>query len=191
MGSETLSHFTSKKDYRTAVLFGDGAGAVVVERSGQDHHGIIDVVWHANGNDTDLVIPAGGSRQPLTAELLADDKHMIQMDDKRVFGFAIAVCANVIEALMKRNDLTWPDVDWIVPHQANKRIIEAVARRLDVPLEKFIINIHQYGNTSSASIPIALAEAVNNGVIQRGDRVLLAAFGAGFTWGGCYLVWGR
>src|SRR6267143_180408 len=177
-------------DRATAVLFGDGAGVVLVEMSEDDEVGVFEHVCHMDGEGaTALYIPAGGSRITSSAESVAQRRHFVVQDGATVFKAAVVGMAEVTEELLKRADLTLEDVAWMVPHQANRRIIEAVARRLGLPLERVVINLDRYGNTVAATIPLCLSEWHDDGRLAYGDRVVLAAFGAGFTSGAVYLRW--
>ncbi len=146
----------------------------------------------ADGSGADLIItPAGGSRKPATAETVAARQHYLQMAGNEVFRFAVRILGKSVEKALEGTGLTIHDLDYVSPHQANIRIIEAAARRLDMPMERMICNIHKYGNTSAASIPLALDEAVKDGRIKDGDLIALVAFGSGMTWGSSIIRWGK
>src|SRR5216684_8122500 len=189
IGAETLSRFLNFKDRTTCVLFGDGAGAVVVEASNASV-GIESVVLHSEGSKGEmLMVQAGGARVPATAETLERGQHFITMQGGEVFKLAVKSMADAAEEAIREAGLGLDDIAIMIPHQANVRIIEGVAKRLHFPIEKVFVNIQRYGNTSAASIPIALAEAAAQGRLRRGDKVLLVAFGGGFTWGASVLEW--
>jgi len=183
IGAETLSRITDWTDRGTCVLFGDGAGAVVLQPS--EEQGIISTHLHADGQYKDLLFaPAGVSKRP-TEEL--DKAFAINMLGNEVFKVAVKTLGAVVEETLAANDLDHDELDWLVPHQANKRIIEATAKRLRMPMEKVILTVQKYGNTSAASVPMALDVAVRDGRIKRGELLLLEAFGGGFTWGSALL----
>jgi len=179
VGAETLSRITDWTDRGTCVLFGDGAGAVVLQPS--EEQGIISTHLHADGQYKDLLFaPAGVSKRPV-GDL--DKAFAINMQGNEVFKVAVKTLGAVVQETLEANNLEHDDLDWLVPHQANKRIIEATAKRLGMPIEKVILTVAKYGNTSAASVPMALDVAVRDGRIKRGDLLLLEAFGGGFTWG--------
>src|SRR6266571_2149138 len=189
IGAETLSRFLNFKDRTTCVLFGDGAGAVVVEASNASV-GIESVVLHSEGSKGEmLMVQAGGARVPATAETLERGQHFITMQGGEVFKLAVKTMADAAEEALREAGLGLDDIAIMIPHQANIRIIDGVAKRLHFPMEKVFVNIQRYGNTSAASIPIALCEAAAEGRLRRGDKVLLVAFGGGFTWGASVLEW--
>lgn len=189
IGAETLSRITNWKDRSTCVLFGDSAGAVVVEAC-PPGQGFLSFFLGADGSGGDLLkLPAGGSRLPASYETVERDLHYIYQNGREVFKFAVKAMPEAIEQVLRRANLTQDQVKWYIPHQANLRIIEAASKRLGEPMEKFIVNIDRYGNTSSASVPVALSEAVDDGRIRPGDVVVLVAFGGGFTFGACALRW--
>ncbi|HUQ41291.1 MAG TPA: beta-ketoacyl-ACP synthase III [Candidatus Limnocylindrales bacterium] len=189
IGAETLSRFLNFKDRTTCVLFGDGAGAVVVEASNASV-GVESVVLHSEGSKGELLmVRAGGARLPATKETLEHGQHFITMEGGEVFKLAVKSMADASEEALREAGLGLDDIALMIPHQANIRIIEGVAKRLHFPMEKVFVNIQRYGNTSAASIPIAIAEAAAEGRLKRGDKVLLAAFGGGFTWGASVLEW--
>src|SRR6266849_5581853 len=189
IGAETLSRFLNFKDRTTCVLFGDGAGAVVVEASNASV-GIESVVLHSEGSKGEmLMVQAGGARIPATAETLERGQHFITMQGGEVFKLAVKSMADAAAEAIREAGLGLDDIAIMIPHQANVRIIDGVAKRLHFPIEKVFVNIQRYGNTSAASIPIAIAEAAAQGRLRRGDKVLLVAFGGGFTWGASVLEW--
>ena len=189
VGAETLSRFVDWKDRNTCILFGDGAGAFVLQASDQPG-GVLSAVLHSDGSGGDsLSVPAGGSHSPATEETVRGGKHYIQMDGNKVFRFATRVMGDAAREALDLAGLTTDDVQWIIPHQANYRIIETAARYLKMPLDKFIINVDRYGNTSTASIPIATVEAVEKGLVKPGDKIVFVGFGAGLTWGALVVEW--
>jgi 3-oxoacyl-[acyl-carrier-protein] synthase III len=188
IGSETLSKITNWNDRGTCILFGDGAGAAVVERVRDG--GIVGIELGADGSGgPDLCIPAGGSRMPVTAANLEEDMQFIQMRGQEVFRFATRVMVSSAEQVLEKSGVGVEDVDLYVPHQANKRIIDHAVKNLGLAPDKVFMNISKYGNTSSASIPICLAEAQDQGLLEAGTRVLMSAVGAGLTWGSVYMTW--
>jgi 3-oxoacyl-[acyl-carrier-protein] synthase III len=189
IGSETLSKFIDWNDRNTCILFGDGAGAFVLQAS-EIPGGVIASVMHSDGSGGEfLSLPGGGSKNPATEATIKQGQHFIHMDGREVFRFATRVMSQATKEVLTKADILLSDVSWIVPHQANLRIINAAARGLKLPLEKFVINLEKYGNTSTASIPIALCEAVNDGRIKSGDKFVLVGFGAGLTWGASVAQW--
>jgi 3-oxoacyl-[acyl-carrier-protein] synthase-3 len=188
VGSETLSKITNWEDRGTCIIFGDGAGAALVERV--DEGGFEGFELGADGSrGPDLCIPAGGSRLPATTENLEREAQFIHMNGREVFRFATRVMVRSARELLECCDRELGDVDLYVPHQANKRIIDHAARDMGLPDEKVVLNIDRYGNTSSASIPLALVEAADAGRLESGSVVLMSAVGAGFTWGSVVLTW--
>jgi 3-oxoacyl-[acyl-carrier-protein] synthase-3 len=189
IGSETLSRFVNWKDRNTCILFGDGAGAFVLQASEQPG-GVLSAVMHSDGSGSDLLtIEGGGSRHPATETTIVDGKHYIQMDGKEVFRFATRVMASATQEVLACAGLKLDDVQWIIPHQANIRIIEAAARGLKLPMDRFIVNLERYGNTSTASIPMAMVEALEKGQIKPGQKIVMVGFGAGLTWGALAAEW--
>jgi 3-oxoacyl-[acyl-carrier-protein] synthase-3 len=189
IGAEELSKITDYKDRTTCILFGDGAGAVVLGPSDGDSD-ILYSKMGADGRTADLIItPGGGTDQPLTAESLERKDHFLHMKGREVYKFAVPKFVEIIQTALAATDLKMSEITHFVPHQMNARMIEAVAERLGFPMSKIVINIENYGNTSAASIPIALDEAVRSGRIKRGDIILMSAMGAGITWGTAVLRW--
>ncbi|MCA8978167.1 MAG: ketoacyl-ACP synthase III [Planctomycetes bacterium] len=188
VGAEKLSSILDYRDRETCVLFGDGAGAAVL---GPEAGGaILDCQLGMDGSNAETIsVPAGGSRQPASAATVAERRHFVRLEGRKVFRFAVAKFCSEIEGLARRNRIEVRDIDWIVPHQANQRIIEAAAERLGYPMAKIVSNVEHYGNTSSASIPIAMAEAKRDGRIRPGQLVATVAFGSGLTWGSALLRW--
>lgn len=190
VGTETLSKIINWHDRATCVLFGDGAGAVVIGPVGEG--GFVGFELGSDGEGgKELSIPGGGSRNPSTAETVAQEMHFLQMNGREVYKFATRVLVSSAEKLLAECDLAVDDIDLYIPHQANKRIIDYAASKLGVPEEKVFVNVDRYGNTSSASIPLCLAQAVGEGRLQPGTRVLMTGMGAGLTWGSAYTVWGN
>ncbi|HEX9331169.1 MAG TPA: beta-ketoacyl-ACP synthase III [Anaerolineales bacterium] len=189
IGSETLSRFVNWKDRSTCILFGDGAGAFVLQASEQPG-GVLSSVMHSDGSGGDLLtLAGGGSRHPATESTILAGKHYIQMDGNEVFRFATRVMASATQEVLGCAGLTIDQVQWIVPHQANIRIIKAAARGLNLPMDRFIVNVEHYGNTSTASIPIAMVEAIEKGQIKPGEKIVMVGFGAGLTWGALVAEW--
>jgi 3-oxoacyl-[acyl-carrier-protein] synthase-3 len=187
VGADKMSAVIDYADRATSVLFGDGAGAVLVEPS-RNGSGILDTLLRSDGAGMPyLHQKAGGSRFPPSAETVARRQHHVYQEGAAVYKFAVARMTEVATELMRRNKLSAVDVDWLVPHQANRRIIEATAERIKMPMERVMVTIHKYGNTTAASIPLSLWDY--EPMMKAGQRVLLVAFGGGFTWGGAYLTW--
>jgi 3-oxoacyl-[acyl-carrier-protein] synthase-3 len=192
IGAETLSRIIDPSDRGTCILFGDGAAALVLEAGPDDGPGLIAWDLGCDGSAAGLLgVPAGGSRLPATPETIAAGLQYLKMQGQEVFRRAVRAVVDSANATLERADVTAADVDWFVPHQANLRIIEASANRLKIPMERTIVNLDRYGNTSAASIPLAIAESVESGRVRDGDLLLLSGFGAGMTWGSALLRWGR
>jgi 3-oxoacyl-[acyl-carrier-protein] synthase-3 len=186
VGADKMSAIIDYTDRATCVLFGDGAGAVLVEPGSK--YGIIDTIVSADGAGMKhLHQKAGGSRMPPTAETVAKRLHYVHQEGAAVYKYAVARMAEVASELMQRNHLRPDMIDWLVPHQANKRIIEATAERMKLPAERVMVTIEKYGNTTAATIPLCLWDYESK--LKAGDRLVLAAFGGGFTWGGAYMTW--
>ena len=185
LGVEILTKITNWTDRNTCVLFGDAAGAAIVSRAKPtDISRIIDSKIDADGSQGEYLIQlAGGSRLPASHETVDANQHTVYMEGNRIFKSAVKSMYAASDELLKRNHLSSGDLDWIIPHQANLRIIEALADKMKVPINKVIVNIHKYGNTSSATVPLAIDEAIRAKKIRRGDIMLLTSFGAGLTWG--------
>lgn len=190
VGAETLSILTDWTDRNTCVLFGDGAGAVILQGQMGDF-GVLSTHLYSDGSQWRLLMaPGGGSRHPVSPEVLEQRLNKIKMlSGNEVFRIAVRAMEDACITALKHNGLEVSDVDLIVPHQANARIIQALAHRLSLPMEKVMMNIGRYGNTSAASVPLALDEAVRSGRIRKGDLVLLTAFGGGLTWGSAAIRW--
>jgi 3-oxoacyl-[acyl-carrier-protein] synthase-3 len=183
IGAETLSKITNWSDRNSCVLFGDGAGAAVVKAS-EKPGGILGTYMKSNGSLYDLLtVPAGGSRMPIDPDVIQNGERFIHMAGPEVYKNAVVAMGEAAIEVLERTGISAEEIDLMIPHQANIRIIESTANRIKMPPEKVYINIHEYGNTSAASIPIALDEAMRAGRIKPGDKVLMVAFGGGFTWG--------
>jgi 3-oxoacyl-[acyl-carrier-protein] synthase-3 len=191
VGAETLSRLVDWNDRRTAVLIGDGAAAAVLQPS-SGSAGFYSSVVGANGAAGEMIkLPAGGSRIPVTSEVIERNLHRATMDGQAVFKLAVRTIPGVIRAAVERAGWTLDDIDLVVPHQANLRIIDAMAEQLSTDRDRFFVNIQEYGNTSAASVPLALYEARQTGRLSDGDRIVMAAFGGGFTYAACTMRWGR
>ena len=187
IGADKMSSIVDYTDRTTCIIFGDGAGAVLFEPN-LEGLGLQDEILCSDGVGRDsLKIDAGGSILPPSNQTIADKQHFVHQDGKTVFKFAVSKMADVSEKIMQRNNLTGDDVSWLVPHQANKRIIDATSRRMNLPQDKVMLNIHRYGNTTSATLPLCLFDYENQ--LKKGDNIVFAAFGGGFTWGSIYVKW--
>jgi 3-oxoacyl-[acyl-carrier-protein] synthase III len=192
VGSEILSRLIDPDDRATCILFGDGAAAAVLSRSPDDGPGVLAWDLGCDGSAAGLLeIRAGGSRMPATAETIAAGEQYLKMQGQEVFRRAVRVVVESARTTLDRAGVAASDVAWFVPHQANIRIIESASSRLGIPAERTIVNIDRYGNTSAASIPLALAEAADDGRLRDGDLVLMSGFGAGMTWASALLQWGK
>ena len=190
IGADVMSSIIDYTDRATCVLFGDGAGAVILEASDDDSLGLIDFVHEVDGSGgCALYMPGGGSLNPSSHETVDKKMHYVHQDGQAVFKFAVRQMAEFCVETLKRNGLTGDDIDLMIPHQANLRIISATADRLKLPAEKVVINIDRYGNTTGATIPLAMQSAIEDGRLKKGSLVLLAAVGAGFTTGTTLLRW--
>lgn len=191
IGAETLSKITDWSDRNTAILFGDGAGAVVLGET-EPGYGILGAHLGADGAGGDLLkVPAGGSRQPASEKTVAERAHFIHMNGNEVFKFAVKVMGEAANKALENAEMSPKDVTYLVPHQANMRIIQSAAKRLGLPMDKVVVNVDKYGNTSAASIPIALDEGVKSGLIKKGDVVVMVGFGGGLTWGSSVIRWNK
>ncbi len=189
LGTEIMSKITDWNDRGTCVLFGDGAGAMILAGE-EGERGVVSTHLHSDGSLWELLyIPGGGSAHPSSHETVDQNLHCIKMAGNQLFKVAVRALAEVSQEALKANGLTSADIDLMVPHQANLRIIEAAAKIIDVPMEKVFLNIDKYGNTSSATIPIAFDELNRGGKLKPGMRVLLCSFGTGVTWGGALINW--
>ncbi|GAB3987839.1 ketoacyl-ACP synthase III [Spirosoma daeguense] len=187
VGADKMSAITDYSDRTTCILFGDGAGAVMLEPN-DEGFGVLDSIIKSDGaGQTHLFQKAGGSRYPPTHETVEKRWHYVYQDGPSVFKFAVKNMADVSAEIMERNHLTGDDVAWLVPHQANKRIIDATAHRMGIDSNKVMLNIHKYGNTTAATIPLCLFDYESQ--LKKGDNLVLAAFGGGFTWGAAYVKW--
>ena len=190
IGADVMSSIIDYTDRSTCVLFGDGAGAVVLGRAEEDGFGLLDFEHQVDGSGGPaLCMPAGGSRMPASHETVDKRLHFVKQEGQTVFKFAVTKTGEMCERLLSRNQLTAKDIDLFVSHQANRRIIASAAERLGLPADKVVINIERFGNTTAATIPLALNDAVNDGRLKRGDRILLASVGAGFTVGAMLMRW--
>ncbi len=188
-GVDTMSSIINYEDRNTCILFGDGAGVVLLEPI-EDGSGVIDTKMRIDGSGGQFLnMKAGGSAMPASHETVDQKLHYVYQDGGSVFKYAVKGMANISGDVAERNNLSSDDIALFIPHQANKRIIDAAGRRLGVPKEKVLVNIDKYANTTAATIPIALAEAVEKKMLKKHDNVILSAFGAGFTWGATYLKW--
>lgn len=187
VGGDKMSSIMDYEDRATCIIFGDGAGAVLLEAD-ETGHGIIDSILKSDGNGwKHLHQKAGGSRRPATAETVANKEHFVYQEGQTVFKFAVTNMADVAAQIMDRNQLSGEDVAWLVPHQANKRIIDATAQRMNVPEDRVMLNIMNFGNTTNGTLPLCLWEYEKQ--LKKGDNLILAAFGGGFTWGSTYIKW--
>jgi 3-oxoacyl-[acyl-carrier-protein] synthase-3 len=190
LGAEKLSTITDTADRSTAILFGDGAGAAVVQPALDDGRGILSSVLGSDGTLADLLyIQGGGGNDPISQKVVDERSHYIRMAGREVFKSAVLAMARACDQALAKAGVTAEDLDLLVPHQANIRIIEATAKHAAVPMSKVMVNVDRYGNTSAASIPLALAQAVDEGRLRPGMLVMLVTFGAGFTWGATVLRW--
>ena len=187
IGADKMSSIIDYKDRTTCIIFGDGAGAVLFEPN-YEGFGVQDELLRTDGSGREsLKIDAGGSLLPASAETVENNQHVVFQDGKTVFKFAVTRMADVSEKILERNQLTGDDIQWLVPHQANNRIIDATSNRMKLAEEKVMKNIHKYGNTTSATLPLCLWDYEKK--LKKGDKLVFAAFGGGFTWGAMYLTW--
>jgi 3-oxoacyl-[acyl-carrier-protein] synthase-3 len=190
VGAEKLSTITDFQDRSTAILFGDGAGASIVRRSSAPGRGMLSTFIKSDGRLAPLLYrPGGGSADPISEKVVCERSHYMKMAGREVFKAAVLAMANACDEALSRAGMTAEQVDLLIPHQANLRIIEATAKHAGLPMSKVMVNVDRYGNTSSASIPLALAQAVDEGRVGPGSVLLLVAFGAGFTWGSAVIRW--
>uniref|UniRef100_Q3AQ09 Beta-ketoacyl-[acyl-carrier-protein] synthase III n=1 Tax=Chlorobium chlorochromatii (strain CaD3) TaxID=340177 RepID=FABH_CHLCH len=191
IGADKMSSIIDYTDRATAILFGDGAGGVLVEPAADDSCGVLDVRLYSDGTNgrERLLMTGGGSRYPASHETVDKKMHYIYQDGRQVFKAAVTAMADVATEIMQRNNLTADDVAYLVPHQANQRIIDAIAERMGVDRAKVVSNVGYYGNTTAGTIPICLAELDANNKLKHGDNLVLVSFGAGYTWGGIYVKW--
>ena len=189
LGADTVSMFLDWKDRDTSILFGDGAGAVVLEASQEP--GVLSTVLGSDGSGGPLLmVPGGGSRRPFNGDILQNGDQHLHMDGRQVFRWATQMMGKAAESAIRASGLTPQEVDLLIPHQANMRIIDSVAKRLSMPAERVFTNVGEYGNTSAASIPIALCEAIEQGRVKTDDHIVLTTFGAGLSWGAAVIRWG-
>ncbi len=189
VATEKMSAAIDYTDRQTCPLFGDGSGCVLLEATDDPYLGVQDAIFRTDGEGKEhLIMKSGGSASPATAETVGRREHFVYQEGMHVFKHAVLGMSSSCSELMKRNNLTHDDIAWVIPHQANKRIIDSVAKYLSIPMEKVMVNIHQYGNTSSATIPICLNQWEKD--LHRGDKLIFTSFGAGYTWGAMYVVWG-
>ena len=192
VGGEILSGITDYNDRSTCVLFGDGAGAVIVERreGGEDTAQVISSYLKADGTKKELLwIPLGGNAGKITADNVNDPNRYVKMSGNEIYKLAVRAMCDAANVSLQKAGITAEDIAWLIPHQANIRIIQGVAKRLKIPEEKIYLNIEKYGNTSAASVPIALDEANRKGLLKKGDYILMVAFGGGLTWGASLIRW--
>ena len=190
IGADKMSAITDYTDRNTCILFGDGGSAVLLEPSKDKSFGLQDYILRIDGSGQEaLYMKGGGSLNPPTHETVDKKMHYIYQDGKAVFKVAVKGMADVSYELMNKNNLKAEDIAYLVPHQANMRIIDATAERMGLSKDKVMVNIHKYGNTTAATIPSCLTEYYRDGKVKKGDKLILSAFGAGYTWGSCYLVW--
>lgn len=191
IGAETMSRIVDWKDRNTCILFGDGAGAVVLGET-DEGRGILANYMGSDGEGGKfLSVPAGGSRMPATIETIHEGLQYVKMDGSEVFKFAVRIMGKAAEEALKISGHTIEDIDYLVPHQANIRIVEAASKRLKLPKDKIHVNLDKYGNMSAASVPVALDEAVKEGKIKKDDLIVLVGFGGGLTWGSCVIKWNK
>ena len=191
IGADKMSSILDYTDRSTAILFGDGAAGVILEAAREPGYGVLDARLYSDGANgrEHLLMPAGGSRHPASHETIDKHMHYIVQDGRQVFKAAVMAMADVAEEIMQRNNLTADTIDWLVPHQANQRIINATAERMGITMEKVVMNIEYYGNTTAATVPICIAELDEQGKLHTGSNLVLVSFGAGYTWGGIYVKW--
>jgi 3-oxoacyl-[acyl-carrier-protein] synthase-3 len=190
VGAEKLSTITDFQDRSTAILFGDGAGASVVRRTTGDGRGILSAFIKSDGRLAPLLYrPGGGSAEPISEKVVCERSHYMKMAGREVFKAAVLAMADACDQALRQAGVSADEIDLLVPHQANLRIIEATAKHAGMPMSKVMVNLDRFGNTSSASIPLALDQALSEGRIGRGSLLLLVAFGAGFTWGSSVVRW--
>ena len=191
IGADKMSTIIDYTDRNTCLIFGDGASAVLLEATEDLNIGVKDSILHCDGAGSEfLYMKGGGSLNPPTHETVDAGYHTLYQDGKTVFKEAVKGMADISVDIMKNNNLSADDIAYLVPHQANLRIIDSTANRMGIPKEKAMVNIHKYGNTTAATIPLCLTEYYRDGKLKKGDNLILAAFGAGFTWGSIYLTWG-
>lgn len=187
IGADKMSSIVDYTDRTTCIIFGDGAGGVMLEPT-EEKSGVIDSVLRSDGSGREFLhMKAGGSLKPASAETVLNKEHFVFQDGKPVFKAAVNGMVNTVKQVLERNELEIDDIDWLVPHQANMRIINSVGDMLDFPKEKVMVNIHKYGNTTAGTLPLCLWEYESK--LKKGDKLMLTAFGGGFTWGSTYIIW--
>jgi 3-oxoacyl-[acyl-carrier-protein] synthase-3 len=187
IGADKMSSIVDYTDRTTCIIFGDGAGGVMLEPT-EEKSGVIDSVLRSDGSGREFLhMKAGGSLKPASAETVMNKEHYVFQDGKPVFKAAVTGMVNTVKQVLERNELEIDDIDWLVPHQANMRIINSVGDMLDFPKEKVMVNIHKYGNTTAGTLPLCLWEYESK--LKKGDKLMLTAFGGGFTWGSTYIIW--
>ncbi len=187
IGADKMSSIVDYTDRTTCIIFGDGAGGVMLEPT-EEKSGVIDSVLRSDGSGREFLhMKAGGSLKPASADTVMNKEHFVFQDGKPVFKAAVTGMVNTVKQVLERNELEINDIDWLVPHQANMRIINSVGDMLDFPKEKVMVNIHKYGNTTAGTLPLCLWEYEPK--LKKGDKLMLTAFGGGFTWGSTYIVW--
>ena len=187
IGADKMSAIVDYSDRSTCIIFGDGAGGVLLEPN-TEGNGVIDAILRSDGSGREFLhMKAGGSLKPATPETVANKEHFVFQDGKPVFKAAVTGMVNTVNQVLARNNMTTEDIDWLVPHQANMRIINSVGDMLDFPMDKVMVNIHKYGNTTAGTLPLCLWEYESQ--LKKGDNLMLTAFGGGFTWGSLYLKW--
>ena len=188
VGADMMSSIIDYEDRTTCIIFGDGAGAVLLESGTEDGVGYQDAVLRADGNGRNFLhMVAGGSKKPASLESVRDKEHFVRQDGRTVFKAAVKEMSKAVVDLMKKQNLAVDDLDWLVPHQANMRIIQTVASLAEVPMEKIMVNIGRYGNTTAATLPLCLWDYEKQ--LKKGQRIVFTAFGGGFTWGACDFIW--
>ncbi len=189
-GADKMSSILNMNDRSQAILFGDGAGVCIIEKD-EEGNGVIDHILRIDGNGGQyLKQVAGGSFKPASLESVENKEHFIYQDGQAVFKYAVKGMADVSAEIMEKNNLTSDDISWLIPHQANLRIISATANRMGLSMDKVMVNIDKYGNTTAGTIPICLSELYEDGKLKKGDNLILSSFGAGFTWGSVFMKWG-
>ena len=190
IGADTMSSIVDYEDRNTCVIFGDAAGAVLLEPSENKNYGIDDFVLRIDGIGIEsLHMESGGSRYPTSQETVDNKRHFVKQDGKTVFKYAVREMANITQEILEKNGLSGKDINYFIPHQANLRIINSVANKLRLNQDQVVINIEKYGNTTAGTIPLAMSEIYQKGMLKQGDRILIATFGAGFSWGSLLLKW--
>lgn len=187
VGADKMSSIVDYTDRTTCIIFGDGAGAVLLEPN-EEGYGVMDYIHHSDGSGAEFLhLKAGGSMKPASVDTVLAREHFAYQNGRPVFKAAVSGMSDVVTRVMARNHLATDDIRWLVPHQANNRIIETVARMADFPLERVMVNIHKYGNTTAATLPLCLWDYEDQ--LHKGDNIILTAFGGGFTWGAIYMKW--